>query len=89
MYEILKSPKMMSKEEIDQAFNGKWVYIVKSGFTPNDMLIEGVPVVIGDAPFDGVEDGIYNQFDGEDYEETCSYTLLKQPNSISSVYNVR
>jgi len=89
MYEILKSPKMLSREEIDQMFNGKWVYIVKAKFTPNDMLIEGVPVVTGDTPFDGVEDGIYNQFDSADYEETCSYTLLKQPNLISSIYNVR
>jgi len=89
MYEILKSPQMLSREEIDQTFNGKWVYIVKAKFTPNDMLIEGMPVVTGDAPFDGVEDGIYNQFDNGDYGQSCSYTLLKQPNLISSVYNVR
>ncbi|MCL2188482.1 MAG: hypothetical protein FWC16_00515 [Defluviitaleaceae bacterium] len=89
MYELLSSPKIFSKAEIDQEFNGKWVYIVKAKFTPNDMLIEGMPVVTGDAPFDGVDDGIYNQFDEDEYEETCSYTLLKQPNLISSVYNVK
>jgi len=89
VYEILKSPKMLSREEIDQAFRGKWVYIVNAMLTPNDMLIEGVPVVIGDAPFDGVEDGIYDQFDGKEYGQSCSYTLLKQPNFISSVYNMR
>ena len=89
MYEIIKSPQMLTKKEIDQLFDGKWVYIVNAKFTPNEMLIEGTPVVIGDAPFDGVEDGIYNQFDSDDYGDSCSYTLLKQSNIISSVYNVR
>jgi len=89
LYEIIKSPQILSKDEIDREFNGKWVYIVKAKFTPNEMLIEGMPVVTGDAPFDGVEDGIYTQFDGDDYDEKCSYTLLKQDNLISSVYNVR
>jgi len=89
MYEVLKHPQILSKEEIDNSFSGKWVYIVKAKFTPNDMLIEGMPVVVGDAPFDGVEDGIYSQFDNKDYGQSCSYTLLKQPNLISSVYNVR
>ena len=89
MYEVIGSPKVLTREEIDELFDGKWVYIVKAKFTPNEMLIEGMPVVIGDAPFDGVEDGIYKQFKNKDYGERCSYTLLKQPNLISSVYNVR
>jgi len=89
MYEVLSSPQILSREEIDQMYNGKCVYIVKAKFTPNTMLVEGMPVIIGDIPFDGVEDGIYKQFDSNDYGVSCSYTLLKQPNLISSVYNVR
>ena len=88
MYQVLENPRMMSKDEIDKTYDGKWVYIVKASFTKHEELTEGMPVVIGDTPFDGVEDGIYDQFRGNEFEEKFSYPLLHR-NRISSVFGMR
>ena len=88
MYKIIENPVMLPKQEIDRIYEGKWVFLVNAQFTPNDFLIEGIPVVVGDIPFDGVDDGIYEQYRGDEYGKTYSYTLLKQRNLISSVFNV-
>jgi hypothetical protein len=89
MYEIINNPRVMTRDEIDNVYDGKWVYIVKAKFTPNESLIEGMPVVVGDIPYDGVDDGIYEQFNDKEYEQRYSHTLLDLPSYfISSVFNV-
>jgi len=89
MYKIIDNPKIMTSDDIDKTFDGKWVYIVKANFTPNQSLIDGVPVVVGDAPFEGVEDGIYEQFHKKEYGRRYSHTLLNNENFMSTVFNVR
>jgi len=88
MYEIIKNPEIMSKESIKANYKGKWVYIVKAIITPHGELVEGMPVVCGEYQFEGVEEGIYKQFDGEEYEEKLSYTLIPHSGMISSVYGI-
>ena len=88
MYIVLENPVMMSKEEIERTFDGKWVYVVKAAFTRHEELIEGMPVVVGDTPFDGVEDGIYDLFKGEEFDEKFSYPLLYR-GGVSSVFGMR
>jgi hypothetical protein len=88
MYKIIERPSMMSKAEIDKMYKGKWVYIVKANIDAHGALVEGMPVVIGDYQFAGVEEDIYKQFDGEEYGRDLSYTLLPYDNSISSVFGV-
>ena len=88
MYEIIKNPKIMSKAEIDKAYMGKWIYVVNADIDTHGTLIEGMPVVLGEYQFDGVEDGIYKQFDGAEYGRDLSYTLLPHDDTISSVFGV-
>ena len=88
MYEIIKNPKMMSKAQIDKAYMGKWIYIVKADIDIHGTLIEGMPVVLGEYQFDGVEEGIYAQFDSAEYGRDLSYTLLPHEDTISSVFAV-
>jgi hypothetical protein len=88
MYKIIENPNMMSKAEIDRVYKGKWVYIVKANVDVHGTLVEGMPVVIGDYQFAGVEEGIYKQFDSDEYGRDLSYTLLPYDNSISSVFGV-
>ena len=88
MYVIIPNPKMMSKDAIDKAYMGKWVYIVKADIDPHGTLIKGMPVVLGEFQFDGVEEGIYTQFDGTEYGRDLSYNLLSNDDTISSVFGV-
>ena len=88
MYEIIGNPKMMSKADIDKIFMGKWIYIVNDNIDMHGTLIEGMPVVLGEYQFDGVEEGIYAQFDGTEYGSDLSYNLLPHGDIISSVFGV-
>jgi hypothetical protein len=88
VYEILENPKMMSKADIVAEYRGKWVYIVKANVDAHGTLIEGMPVVTGEWQFDGVEDGIYNQFDGEQWGDDLSYSLIPQGNTIDSGFTI-
>jgi hypothetical protein len=76
MYEILENPKRMSIQEIDNSFDGKWVYIVRCEKSEGNKTVAGIPVIIADGPFEGVEDGIYNQFKDDTHGLTLSYTAL-------------
>nr|AGS53408.1 hypothetical protein [uncultured bacterium contig00025] len=89
MYKIIENPHFMTKAEIDSAYKGKWVYIVKADINPHGRLIEGMPVVLGEFQFDGVEEGIYERFKKKEYEERLSYTLLPNDDTISSVFGTR
>jgi len=88
VYEIIKSPRMMTKDEIIQAYDGNWVYIVNADIDAHGTLIKGMPVVLGEFQFAGVEEGIYKQFNSDEYGRTLSYTLLPLNNTITSVFAV-
>ena len=51
MYEIINNPKIMTKAEIDKAYDGKWVYIVNADIDKHGTFFSGMPVVIGDYQF--------------------------------------
>jgi len=88
MYTIIKNPKMMHKADIDRIYDGRWVYVVKAKIDKHGWLTEGMPVVTGEFQYDGVEEGIYDRFDSEEYEKRLSYTLLHNEDTISSVFGV-
>ena len=86
MYQIIENPKMLTKVEIDKEFDGKWVYIVKAKFTSSKSLIEGMPVVVADSPFEGNSDGIYEQYDSKEYVARYAYDLCNYEPFIPSVF---
>jgi predicted secreted protein len=88
MYQILEDPKVMSSEEINKMFDGKWVYIVKAVVTKHGELIDGIPVIVADTPFEGNNDGIYEQYDTAEYAKKFDYDLNHYEPFISSVYSV-
>jgi hypothetical protein len=88
MVQILENPKMMTKDEIDVEFDGKWVYIVRAIFTNSKGLVEGMPVIIADKPFEGNENGIYEQFDSEEFEIRYARNLKHYAPFIPSVFAV-
>ena len=65
---------------------GVIICIVNANIDTHGTLVEGVPVVIGEYQFDGVDEGIYAQFDSMEYGRDLSYTLLPHDDTISSVF---
>ena len=90
MYKIITNPCIMTKAEIDVKYNGNWVYIVKANIDKHGTLLKGMPVVIGEFQFAGIDEdeSIYSQFDGTEYGKKLSYTLLPNDDSIGSVFGV-
>ena len=50
--------KVMSIAEMEAAFDGKWVFTIHNKETP----FAAIPVIIADKPYEGSENGIYDDF---------------------------
>ena len=84
-YQILDNMEPMSADEIKRAYRGHWVYVVKASQADTGRLLSGIPVVIGSMAYDGAEDGIYEKYNGEEYEERVGMSLLPNKGFISSL----
>ena len=88
-YSLLDHTEPISVAEIRRLYDGYWVYIVKAKRTETGGLIEGIPVVIGAVPYDGVEDGIYEKYKTDEYVERVGKSLRHNKGFISSLRIVR
>jgi len=88
MYQVIDDPVVMTEAEIREAYDGKWVYIVKADITRHGELLSGMPVVVADSPFEGNADGIYEQYNTKDYEERYGFDMNRYEPFISSVFSV-
>ena len=75
-YRLLEHTKPMTRQEIKALYDGCWVYIVNARFTEGHGFIDGIPVVAGTTAYDGVEDGIYEQFKDPRYGNRYGMVLL-------------
>ena len=86
MYTLIDNEEMLTREEIDAKYDGKWVFLTNCEFTPGSMLIRGIPRLIADKQYEGVDDGVYNAYnDNGQFGETCGYNLLDFDYLIKSI----
>lgn len=76
MVEIVENPVMMTYEEMESEYDGKWVYAVNCELTPGDRLISGTPVIVADMQYEGVDTGIYDRYDTDEYGVKCAKDFL-------------
>ncbi|MCL2079631.1 MAG: hypothetical protein FWH17_07305 [Oscillospiraceae bacterium] len=77
MYTVLNNAEMLTREEIKELYDGKWIYLTNCEFTPGSKLIRGIPRVVADKQAEGVNDGIYDVYrDSERFGETYGHNLL-------------
>ncbi|MCL2198554.1 MAG: hypothetical protein FWB80_06500 [Defluviitaleaceae bacterium] len=74
-YKLVTHSDAIPKTEIERLYDGYWVYIVKAKMTETGRLLEGIPVIIGSVPYDGVEDGIYEQYKADNFVERVGISL--------------
>ena len=48
--------------QLQESFNGKWVYLVHAVFTISHDLVKATPVVFADSELEGIEEGIYMKY---------------------------
>ena len=61
MYTVIENPKRMSRKEILNTFQGKWVFYVDLEGPLYDTFETAVPVIVADEVFEGRETGIYKK----------------------------
>ena len=69
----------MTYDELKEAYDEKWIFLVNCELTPYSELLSGIPAVIGDRPYEGAQDGIYDQFDTEEFAPRCDATFKLTP----------
>ena len=84
-YKLLDHTEPIPIAEIRRLYDGHWVFLVNARLTEAYELIEGIPVVIGAVPYDGVEDGIYEKYKTDEYIERCDISLRHSRHFISSL----
>jgi len=67
--------KLMTYDEVKSIFDGKWVFLTHAIIAPGTFPEKGVPTVIADKPFEGVESSLYDEFDKDEYGQTISTDL--------------
>jgi hypothetical protein len=87
-YRLLNHKEPLKADEIRRLYSGYWVYIVKAHMAPNKQLISGIPVVCGDCAYAGAEDGIYKQYDKDEFGEHTELYLF-HPGFVSSLVVLR
>ena len=84
-YKLLNHTEPVSMDEIRRLYDGYWVFIVKAKLTETGGVIEGIPVVIGSRPYDGVRDGIYEKYKSDEYIQCVGKSLRHNRGFISSL----
>ena len=75
MRKILKNPTYMTIEEIKEKFAGKWVLATNCEYSEYNQVIGGIPVAEADSPFEGQEDGFYDEFKEPKYSPRMSNNM--------------
>jgi len=88
MYKVIpeNEHKSYTHDEIYSQFDGKWVYLTNSVYTKSQELVHGVIVVIADNPFEGVEDGIYTEFNRDEYGTLAEIDQTDSIPDITSIF---
>ena len=84
-YRLLDHKEPIPMSEIRRLYDGFWVFITKAVFKETGGVIEGIPVIIGSVPYDGVEDGIYEKYKSDEYAECIGKSLRHNRGFVSSL----
>jgi len=91
MYEIIDKDKRKEYtfEELQQKFDGKWLYLVNSEFSDENFLLYGIPVIIADSHYEGFDGGIYDEFGGDEFGEVVDLDFTRLMIDVMSVFLTR
>ena len=90
-YKLLNHTEQMPIEEIKKIYDGYWIFMVNVRLTQKlgGDYVSGIPVIIGKTPFDGVEDGIYEKYKTDKYNQRGDLNLLPNTGFISALQFAR
>jgi len=82
MYQIIETPRRMSRDEIIKEFDGKWVFLINPEGPLYGWFETAMPAVVADKPFEGFDTGIYHKLRDENDGSSTDLTLLPNEYNI-------
>ena len=82
MYQLIETPRRMTRKEIISEFDGKCVFVVMLEGPLYGWFDTAVPVIIADKPFEGFKTGIYERLAEEYGGNYSDLTLLPNEYNI-------
>ncbi|MCL2387719.1 MAG: hypothetical protein FWC89_09270 [Defluviitaleaceae bacterium] len=76
MYKFVENPTRMTRKELRETFDGKWVFVVEGDYDINKPLTTAIPMIVADDAWEGIEEGIYDKLDDK-YRRTAYLSYLK------------
>ena len=88
MYQIVpeNERKYYTYDEIEYEFIGKWLYLTNAEYTKTKSLIRAIVAVVADEEADGLDEGIYNEFNKPEYTKLAVIDLTDSTPDITSVF---
>ena len=77
---------LLIKEKRSEYAN-KWVYTVDCDFDIGVPMKTGIPMILADSPWEGSEDGIYEELDNK-YERTTYLSFLTNELNVFGISEV-
>jgi len=72
---LLMNPTYMTYDEIIEKFIGKWVLVINCVLSEYNQVLGGTPVAEADSPYEGQEDGFYDEFKDPKYSPRMSKNM--------------
>jgi hypothetical protein len=85
MYQIIENPIRMTYDEMWDNYDEKWLFLVNCEFNQYSRLLSGIPVIAADRAFEGVPEGIYEQFKEKRYAPKGDVTFISEPIMFGSL----
>jgi hypothetical protein len=79
MYQIIENPVRMTFDEMWDAYDQKWLFLVNCEYNKYSRLLSGVPVITADRTYEGVPEGIYEQFKDKCYAPRGDVSFIAEP----------
>ena len=87
MYQVipLEEQREYTFAQLQEQFNGKWIYLVHAIFSNSHGLLQATPVVVADSELEGIEEGIYEPYRSSSYGRKADADFTNMCMAIPSV----
>ena len=88
MYKVIPQDEQREYtfEQLQEHFDGKWVYLVHVEFSDAHGLLKATPVVVADSELEGIDEGVYTQYHCNEYGRKADADFTNMCVAIPSVY---
>jgi len=83
MYKEIENPVRMTRDEVCEKYQGKWIYLIHLDGSEFSMFETAIPVIVAERAWAGKEEGIYDKYlDDDTIQRQVHLSLLPNEANI-------